>query len=301
MKNIHNFALYGTAAQPSWANLVHFEHITERSSLFDWEIKPHMHEGLIQVLYPVQGKGEAYIDGKKWEVQSPCIIIAPARTIHGFTFSNDINGPVITAAQIPLESLASLLAPELLTHIRTPTVFQIDPNRRHTEALMPIFDAIERESNTSAQGQVAAGMSLLIALFVQISRIHQSLHTTQDHLRSSASLKIEKFRNLLDEHCRERMSVEDYSQVLGITSGQLTRICKKFLGLSAIEAINARTIHEAQRELIYSTLSIKQISAELGFDDEGYFGRFFKKHTQLKPTEFRELGRQQLVNEKVPI
>ena len=71
--------------------------------------------------------------------------------------------------------------------------------------------------------------------------------------------------------------------------------------MSALDAINARTIHEAQRELVYSTLSIKQISAELGFEDEGYFGRFFKKHTNLKPTDFRNIGRQQLLHKNHPL
>ena len=296
MKTVPNFALYGTDAQPSWADLVHFERITERSSLFDWEIKPHFHDGLIQVLYPTQGSGHAYIDGKKWSVQSPCIIIAPARSVHGFHFSSDIDGPVITAAQRPLESLAGMLAPDLLQQIKTPIVLPVNPENRHAEGLLPLFDAIERESTTSAAGQVAAGMSLLIALFIQIFRICHDSYSSGEITQTQSTVKIDKFKSLLDEHCRERLSVDQYAQKLGITAGQLTRLCHKFLGMSALDAINARVIHEAQRELVYSTLSIKQISAELGFEDEGYFGRFFKKHTQLKPTDFRNTGRQQLLH-----
>lgn len=301
MKTVPNFALYGTHAQPSWADLVHFERITDRSSLFDWEIKPHFHDGLIQVLYPTQGSGHAFIDGKKWPVQSPCIIIAPARSVHGFHFSNDIDGAVITAAQRPLESLASMLAPDLLKQIKTPIVFEVNPENRHVEALAPLFDAIERESTTSAAGQVAAGMSLLIALFIQIFRIQHDSYISGELTQTQSTVKIDKFKSLLDEHCRERYSVDRYAQILGVTAGQLTRLCHKFLGMSALDAINARVIHEAQRELVYSTLSIKQISAELGFDDEGYFGRFFKKHTGLKPTDFRNTGRQQLLHKNHPL
>ena len=44
--------------------------------------------------------------------------------------------------------------------------------------------------------------------------------------------------------------------------------------MSTLDVINARVVHEAQRELVYSSLSIKQVAAELGFDDEAYFGRF---------------------------
>jgi AraC family transcriptional activator of pobA len=64
--------------------------------------------------------------------------------------------------------------------------------------------------------------------------------------------------------------------------------------MSPLDAINARVLHEAQRELVYSSLSIKQIAAAIGFDDEAYFGRFFKKHTGQRPTEFREAARAHL-------
>ena len=38
----------------------------------------------------------------------------------------------------------------------------------------------------------------------------------------------------------------------------------------------------------------EQIAAELGFEDEAYFGRFFKKHTGQRPTDFRREARAQL-------
>ena len=48
---------------------------------------------------------------------------------------------------------------------------------------------------------------------------------------------------------------------------------------------NARLVHEAKRGLIYTSSSIKQLSYALGFADETYFGRFFRKHTS--PTSRR--------------
>ena len=181
-KSVHNFALYGTSeAQPAWADLVHFERIPERSSLFDWEIDLHFHDALIQVLYPVSGGGETFIDGRKWTLRTPCLIVAPARSVHGFHWTiGDVDGPVVTAAQRPLESLAATASPELLQHIRKPTVLHVDPKSRHADSLMPLFDAIEREAATHTQGQVAAGMALMVALFVQIARISETARTEED-------------------------------------------------------------------------------------------------------------------------
>jgi AraC family transcriptional activator of pobA len=106
--------------------------------------------------------------------------------------------------------------------------------------------------------------------------------------------QIERFRALVDAHFRERWAVERYAGELALTAGQLSRLCRETLGMSSLEVVNARVLHEAERELVYSTLGVKQIAGLLGFDDEAYFGRFFRKHSGKTPTEFRQAARQRL-------
>ena len=293
MKSVPHLMLYG-AAQRTWMGLVHYERIPERSALFDWEIDPHVHDALIQVLYPVRGGGEVLIDGVKWVLHPPAFIVAPAGSVHGFRFHADIDGPVITAAQRPLESLAAAAAPELLRHIRKPTVVSVDASSRHAEALLPLFDAIERESATHAAGQEVAGLALMLSLFVQIARISDSVPRAEEPQRSRKAVQIERFRALLDQRLKERLPVEWYAEALGVSAGQLTRLCREVLGMSTLDAITPAWCTRPQRELVYSSLSVKQVAAELGFDDEAYFGRFFKKQTGQRPTEFRAMARQQL-------
>lgn len=324
-------ALYGTTGQPpAWADLVHFEWIPERSSLFAWEIEPHIHDGLIQVLYVTRGGGEAFIDGVSWQLEPPCLIVAPARSVHGFHFTASVDGPVVTAAQRPLESLASVAAPALLDHIRRPAVLPVAAAGRPAEALLPLFEAIAREAQTHAGGQSVAGMALLLAVFVQIARVAALNREvggvgpsgdpdagerqaeigpfatggdagtgtgTERTTRSRKASQIERFRSLLDARFRERLPVEGYAAELGITAGQLTRLCHEILGMSTQAAINARVVHEAQRELVYSSLSIKQVAGQLGFEDEAYFGRFFRKQTGLRATEFRQMARDRLADQ----
>lgn len=294
MKSIPHFALYGTQAQPDWIDLVHFERIPDRARLFDWEIEPHVHDALIQVLHPRSGGGEALIDGSTWALDPPCLIVVPAGFVHGFRFAPGTDGTVVTAAQRPLEAVAKAVAPGLLETIRRPVVIRVDPMARHAQSLLPMFDAIERESATHAAGQAAAGIALLLALFVQIARLGEGLPGGGAAARSRQAERVQRFQALLDAQFRAQRAVGHYAQALGVTSGQLTRLCRQGLGMSTLDAINARVLHEAQRELAYSSLSIKQIAAELGFDDDAYFGRFFKKQTGQRPTEFRELARRRL-------
>ena len=293
---VRSFALYGSSDTPAaWAEWVHLESIPERSGLFDWEIDLHFHEGLIQLLYLTEGgEGEAFIDGTRWALRPPCLIVVPARAVHGFSFHPRTDGPVITAAQKPLESLAAIATPELLEHLHRPAVLEVEPGSRHAQALMPLFEAIRRESQMPIDGGVSAGMALLTALFVQVARISTSASAMAHSTRSRKAAQIERFRTLVDDGFRQREPVRHYAQAMGITLGQLSRLTRELLGVSAQEVVNARVVHEAQRELVYSSLSIKEIAGELGFEDEAYFGRFFKKQTGQRPTDFRVAARRQL-------
>ncbi|MDO8375735.1 MAG: helix-turn-helix domain-containing protein [Aquabacterium sp.] len=294
---IPKYALYGDEAQPAWLDMVHMEWIHERSSLFDFEIAPHLHEGLIQVLYLTSGGGAAVIDGAKWDLYPQTLIVVPAGHVHEFHFTPDVDGPVVTAAQRPLESLIALVAPGLLPTVRRPLVQGVSGAARHVEALMPLFEAIERESRMQTSGQAAAGAALMMTVMVQIERITAGLpvrESCETALRTRRSEQIECFRAAVDAHFRERLPVARYAAELGLSAGQLSRLCRESLGMSCLAVVNMRVVHEAECELVYSTLGIKQIAHKLGFADDAYFGRFFRKCTGVTPTEFRRRARQRL-------
>ncbi|MBR0564721.1 helix-turn-helix domain-containing protein [Azoarcus sp. L1K30] len=296
MTRLPDYDLYGSEAKPGWLDTFSFEWIPERSRPNNWEINAHTHNAMMQLLYVCKGGGEALLDSTKWTIDPPCLIVIPALTVHGFRFSREVDGPVVTAPQRPLEALAAIVRPELVSVLRTPAVIPVQASGRHVDALMPLFLALEREAKVYAAGQIAAGSALLIALFVQLQRICEGQASAPGAERSRRAARLEKFRAMVDRDFRTRLPVEKYASELGVSAGQLARICRESLGMSPLDVINARLVHEAQRELMYSTLSVKQIADLLGFADEAYFGRFFKKHAGQTPTEFRVLARHQLAD-----
>lgn len=52
------------------------------------------------------------------------------------------------------------------------------------------------------------------------------------------------------------------------------------------------------KELLYSGQSIKEIAYSLGFQDEKYFMRLFKKYENVTPTEFRKAYYRTYINTK---
>lgn len=292
---IPNYSLYGDQAQPGWHSLFDFEWIPQRSLPYNWTIRPHKHDALIQILYMTQGSAEVLLDNTKVWMKAPCLLWIPAQTVHGFSFSQDVNGPVVTAAQRPLEALVNVAGADLLPAIRRPATIALDEASGHAESLLPLFLAIEREAHVQAMGQLTAGMALLAAICVQMARLSHVAQPAPLSTHSRKTLQIEKFRALVDENYKQHWPIQSYAEQLGITPGQLSRLCREVLGVSSLDIINARLVHEAQRVLVYTGNSVKQLAYMLGFADETYFGRFFRKHTGLSPREFRAKAMQDML------
>jgi AraC family transcriptional activator of pobA len=287
---IPSYDLYGEQTTPGWSSSFNFEWIPQRSEIYNWTIQPHRHDSFLQFLYLSNGYVDVHLNDIKTRAYAPCVLLIPAGHVHGFVFSKNVDGPVVTATQKALESVASSVMPELVETIRTPRILSLQPEMRYISQLMPLCLAIEQEAQTHAIGQMAAGMSLLLALLVQVNRITKlsGISNGQTHQTISRKARqIEKFRSLVDRDFKKQLALKSYANEIGVTVGHLSRLCRDVLGRSSLEIINARIIQEAERELVYTTISIQQLAYELGFEDDAYFTRFFKKHTGVSPKTFR--------------
>jgi AraC family transcriptional activator of pobA len=291
---IPRYALYGESTAEHWQNAFNFEWIPERSGPNNWEIRPHMHESFVQILFMTEGSGSVLFNNDTWAMQAPCLVLIPQGHVHGFHFSSAVNGPVVTAAQRPLESLAHNLMPEMLPLLKAPALFSFEHDSPHKEALMSHYLAIEREWRVHHLGHVAMGMSLMMSLLIQVTRLASVHAPEQTPATGRKAQQVERFRTQLDANFREHLPLEHYAEKLGITVGQLSRICRDTLGISALDVVNQRILHEARRDLVYTSLSVKQIAASLGYMNEAYFGRFFRRHTSQSPGEFRQQARQSM-------
>lgn len=96
-----------------------------------------------------------------------------------------------------------------------------------------------------------------------------------------------QFLDLLSKHSRKERTVEFYAEQLSVTPSYLTRVIKEASGDSTREIITNSLIMEARDLLLNSSLSVAQISEELNFSDQSFFGKFFKKKMKISPKTFR--------------
>ena len=98
----------------------------------------------------------------------------------------------------------------------------------------------------------------------------------------------DEFSFLVHEHHLSERSLSFYADKMHITPKYLSRVVKQVSGRTAPEWIDSFVMLEAKNLLRHSDLSIKEIMAQLHFSSHAVFHTFFKNHTGMTPTRYRD-------------
>ncbi|QDK77573.1 helix-turn-helix domain-containing protein [Spirosoma sp. KCTC 42546] len=128
--------------------------------------------------------------------------------------------------------------------------------------------------------------SLFYAFLLDIQQHYG--HRKQIRQLSSSALLTAHFRQLLTRHILSKRTVNEYADLLAVTPNHLNKCVKETTGKPASVLIAEMLLLEAKVLLGQPGLSISEIAYRLSFDDLSYFARFFKKHTGLNPTNYRQ-------------
>lgn len=298
--SVPTYALYGEHEKTLSLDSLHCESIPQRSRLHDWEIKLHRHDLFVQILYIRKGQAQIQFEGHRAEVRGPCALYVPALHDHGFRFSQDVDGAVLT---IVAQQLDKLLAQDLdlLSSFNTPHHIPLDDQNAGATHFTRALEHLLEEYDDSQAWRLSVLESLLRTVLILLGRkIATSSHQATGERPSRSVLHLRHFKTLLNSGFRGQHHIAHYAGKLGITPTQLNRICRDELGLSALGVINERLLIEARRDLAYSSLSIKEIALTLGFSDPAYFSRFFSKHSGASPSAFRTMIHHQLNHGRHP-
>ncbi len=129
---------------------------------------------------------------------------------------------------------------------------------------------------------------LLKSLTIEMNHIWEDLEEAPLKSESRSSRLTEEFVSLVARHHIEQRELHFYAGKLGLTPKYLSAAVKKASGKSAVEWISNYIILEAKFYLKHTSMNVKQIAYELNFDSHAEFYSYFKRHTGLSPTEYRE-------------
>jgi two-component system response regulator YesN len=98
---------------------------------------------------------------------------------------------------------------------------------------------------------------------------------------------IKKTCSYIDSHLSENITLEGTAGLVKISPYYLSKIFKEEKGENFITYINARRLGKAKELLEDDMLSIKEISALVGYNDQNYFSKLFRNRFGMTPTEYR--------------
>lgn len=279
------YQLYGEEQQWLTPDQIHCESIASRSLLHNWEIKPHRHHGLFQLLWLESGSALLSLDDQRGQLEAGRILLVPQHCVHGFQFSPDAEGQVITLAYPLFERLGGGLG-QLLTAFSGPQVLALSVNSEQV-LIASLLRAVELEYHGNAPHRRLLLESLLTALLVCLLRQSASspMETAEGPVRARQHLA--HFSELIETDFCSHQPLQHYAQKIGISSAHLNAVCRQLAQRSALDLIHERIALEARRNLVYTSMTIHTISDALGFSDPAYFTRFFKRQTGLSPKAFR--------------
>lgn len=110
------------------------------------------------------------------------------------------------------------------------------------------------------------------------------------HERLRVAEKYKHVHTYIQQNLSFKLNYKDVALKCGQSPDVLRLNYVKETGVTLSRYIQGQILQEAALELLNSSASIKEIAAKLGFNDEFYFSRFFKKRMQYSPREYRRIN-----------
>ncbi|WP_027395529.1 AraC family transcriptional regulator [Aquimarina latercula] len=131
-----------------------------------------------------------------------------------------------------------------------------------------------------------------IGAFVKLFLIYSNnvcdIHPKDPQQLQAGSMILKEYKNLVEQRFFQWHKVHQYANALHVTPDHLNRTIKSLIGKTAKEYLQSRIIIAAKRLLSFSDKTTKEIGYNLGFSEPANFSNFFKKCTNITPSNFRQ-------------
>jgi len=128
--------------------------------------------------------------------------------------------------------------------------------------------------------------SLLDVLYIDLSRCYLPADQMKPHNQTQLS-HTRRLELLIEANFKEIKSPARYSEMMYMSERNLNRTTKLILNKTVSDLITEKVILEAKRMLIHTRDTVGQIALDLGYEDNSYFIRLFRKKTGQSPLEFQ--------------
>lgn len=163
----------------------------------------------------------------------------------------------------------------------------ININEQQLEHFETLFELTHKKTFDIGSNTSEIIRNLIYIVLNEIDEIHQSQSNQEIVATDSNTYILSEFKSLLANHFINERNVSFYADKMHLTPKYFSTLIKNASGKTAGEWISEMLLLESRVRLQNKEQSITQIAHDLNFSDASHFGKFFKKHTELSPMEYR--------------
>jgi AraC-like DNA-binding protein len=212
-------------------------------------------------------------------LETGCAILHPPMEFHSL---RGIGSP----AEIIIFSFAADSMPEFESHRFTISEENIRRAERAVEALRANTPAKEKEIGDVPPEKERAVQQALCELEILLLALTEPSSNVQFDA-SAGARNYRRALQVIEEHLSEPLDTTALARLSHMSPSLLKKTFSRYAGVGVMEYIRARKIHHAIPRLRAGG-SVKEIAADLGFTDAGYFSTVFRRVTGHSPTYYRK-------------
>ncbi|WNJ17924.1 AraC family transcriptional regulator [Pontibacter sp. G13] len=237
-----------------------------------------------------QGSGTYFVDFQEYQFRPNTLALLPKDQIHHFLPLDPENCEIQSIVFQPdfvyrhQNDLQHLFQFTVASHIEGQQILELRPEEAAHLGLLS-DQMTEVYNNWSGEDQAYAFYHWLSLFLLACKRTHAAQFEQEE--MDERTQRLLRFNELLEQHFRQTTKVEFYLEEMGINVKALSKLTKERYKLSPKAVIDQRRILELKRQLQGTTLPIKEIAYDLGFDEPTNMVKYFKKHTGMTPSAFR--------------
>jgi AraC-type DNA-binding domain-containing proteins len=239
------------------------------------------------VLVCTKGTLKGYSNMKSYHSQAPCLItMLPNQILQYESISDDFEGLFVVMSKRFTDELfanAQERLPMFLFVKENPYFSLKNEDLNLTKTYYRVVRKIVRKDNPN---RLEIVKHLTLAFFYSTSS--RICELTKKEEKSKQDILLENFLAFLQNHCKEMRKVNFYADKLCITPKYLSTVIRRTSGKTAGEWIDEYVMLEAKALLKSTKMTIQQISDELNFPSQSFFGKYFKRLEGVPPKVYRE-------------
>jgi AraC-like DNA-binding protein len=233
------------------------------------QVQLHSHD-FGQVLLYLGGHGQVELNGQLWQAREGTVFWIPPKVVHGFREESG-RRPLCLVLDVRLRGPAYR---NWTTGVCTQT--DLGKVRTWMAELAPLHHQAETVSALRVSGLVLELLDLLL----------QRLGRIETRSRTGSSPVLQSIQRWLQKNGWHGFSRARLAKDLGYQADHLNRLVKQASGLTFGQWENQVRLAQA-REALTRKNSVGEASLAVGFSEQNYFARWFRRQTGQSPTQFR--------------